>query len=263
MTEKPSSYAALRALLRSDCAKCAGLCCTALYFAKSEGFPKDKEAGLPCVNLAADNTCKVHDSLNKRGLRGCIAYECLGAGQRTLALYGGQSWRVSPTVAAEQFAVFTRVCTMQQMLWYLIEAASYEPADADALIAENLRATGESPAEVQAFALEEYRTRVNDVLRRVVARVCGKPAETFDYFGKNFKGARLQRRDFSMALLIAANLSGCDLRGASLLGADLRDANLCGANLSESLFLTQAQIACAKGDKFTRLPLWLSRPAAW
>jgi uncharacterized protein YjbI with pentapeptide repeats len=48
-----------------------------------------------------------------------------------------------------------------------------------------------------------------------------------------------------------------------MIGADLRDADVRGADLSESLFLTQAQINAAKGDRATKLPPLLERPFYW
>nr|WP_243206302.1 pentapeptide repeat-containing protein [Neobittarella massiliensis] len=66
-----------------------------------------------------------------------------------------------------------------------------------------------------------------------------------------------------MALLIAADLRGCDLSGTSLLGADLRDCDLRGADLHSSLFLLQGQLNAARGDSSTRLPAGLCRPVSW
>ena len=44
-------YMDLASNLKIDCEKCFGFCCSALYFAKAEGFPEDKVAGKPCMNL--------------------------------------------------------------------------------------------------------------------------------------------------------------------------------------------------------------------
>ncbi|MEQ8198385.1 MAG: pentapeptide repeat-containing protein, partial [Clostridiaceae bacterium] len=49
--------------LKADCRKCFGLCCIALYFSASEGFPTNKDAGKPCINLQSDFTCSVHKNL--------------------------------------------------------------------------------------------------------------------------------------------------------------------------------------------------------
>jgi uncharacterized protein YjbI with pentapeptide repeats len=81
--------------LRVDSEKCFGLCCVALYFSASEGFPTNKEAGKPCVNLKPDFTCSVHKSLIDNGLKGCTAYDCFGAGQKVaqVTLKGNANFR--------------------------------------------------------------------------------------------------------------------------------------------------------------------------
>lgn len=45
--------------LKIDCKNCFGFCCTALYFSKSDGFPNDKQAGKPCINLDAISLIKL------------------------------------------------------------------------------------------------------------------------------------------------------------------------------------------------------------
>lgn len=65
------------------------------------------------------------------------------------------------------------------------------------------------------------------------------------------------------AYLIGADLTGADLTRADLTGADLRDADLSGADLAGAIFLTQPQLAAAKGDLDTTLPPSLNRPTHW
>ncbi len=70
-----------------------------------------------------------------------------------------------------------------------------------------------------------------------------------------------------------ANLSRADLFGATLIGADLRHAkasraflkraDLTGADLSTTIGITQDQISEALGDRDTRLPEGVERPAHW
>ncbi len=85
--------------LRVDCKKCFGLCCIALYFSASEGFPTNKDAGKPCINLQSDFTCSVHQNLRKKGLKGCTAYDCFGAGQKVSQItYEGHSWSEIPPI---------------------------------------------------------------------------------------------------------------------------------------------------------------------
>ena len=66
--------------------KCFGFCCSALYFAKAEGFPEDKVAGKPCMNLKEDFKCKIHESLSKKGLKGCSFMKCYGIWRKLMEL---------------------------------------------------------------------------------------------------------------------------------------------------------------------------------
>ncbi|MDO4270911.1 MAG: pentapeptide repeat-containing protein [Eubacteriales bacterium] len=257
---------ALQFRLRCDCEACRGLCCVALYCAKCDGFPADKTAGEPCCFLRRDSRCAVHDQLAARGLKGCISFDCLGAGQRAVQACGGADWRKDAKTAERLFAAFAHCWQLQQMLWYLAEVCTLAAADAlkDAagrLITENERVTAER--------LDEYRTRVNALLERAASAVRNavnaKAASRrrADLLGKRMNKSDFSGVDFTGALLIAADLSDCRLAGACLLGADLRDTNLCGADLRDSLFLTQAQLNAARGDGRTRLAPFLQRPAGW
>ncbi|MCQ4637292.1 pentapeptide repeat-containing protein [Anaerovorax odorimutans] len=272
-----SQFENLRGQLAIDCGACCGLCCIALYFAKSEGFPTDKKAGKPCGQLLNDFRCKIHPQLAEKGLKGCMAYDCFGAGQKvTQSIYGGATWKnMPPDQAAEMFDVFLRVCRLHQILWYLIEAISLTPAqklknELKGLIIKIQTTAGSSPKDICAFDLEEYRSRVNHALKEagecVQKEVRGsieKAQIRKDLCGRDFGRADLSGENFFMALMISSNLSGCRLRGTNFLGADLRDADLRDADLSESIFLTQMQINEAKGSKHTRLPGWLVRPGHW
>lgn len=265
--KKQNSYTVLRETLRIDCKQCSGLCCIALYCAKAEGFPKDKAGGVPCVNLAEDFGCGIHSALAQKGMRGCLGYDCFGAGQQvTRSIYKGRTWRDAPTEAQEIFRVFLVVYQLHQMLWYLLDAAELPGAcrlmnSIGEAIEENCRATAGKPDAVLAFDLEEYRARVNHILKQAVGSEFGRRPD--QSIGKNFRKGNFDGRDFSMSLLIAANLSGCSLRRAKFLGADLRDANLCGADLRCSVFLTQGQVNAARGDGSTQLPASLLRPGHW
>ncbi|MNP66429.1 Serine/threonine-protein kinase B [compost metagenome] len=84
-----------------------------------------------------------------------------------------------------------------------------------------------------------------------------------DFLGANLKGANLRGMNLRGALLIAANLRNADLRKVDFIGADLRDADLSGADLKGCIFLTQAQVNSAKGNKETRLPRYVKLPDHW
>lgn len=272
---KSTKYKELVRSLKIDCRKCSGLCCTALYFSKSEGFPNDKPAGKPCTNLMSDFSCAVHKKLMQYNLKGCMAFDCLGAGQKvTSDIYGGVSWKQRPEAASEIFQVFLAVWQLHQMVWYLAEAAAVIPAeklaeDIDALITEYKNMTALPPDQILQIDIEEYRTRVNLILKKAGELTANSIApgkntvRRSDNMGKNFKKANLDGQDLSMSLLIAANLEGCSLFGTNFLGADMRDTNIRNADLSESLFLTQAQVNAAQGNVNTKLPKTLCRPKSW
>jgi hypothetical protein len=79
--------------LRSDCERCAALCCVALAFDRSSTFAIDKAAGSPCPNLDNCSRCNIHTSRAELGFSGCIRYDCLGAGQRVVqSFFYGKSW---------------------------------------------------------------------------------------------------------------------------------------------------------------------------
>ena len=266
-------YPALTAELRGDCTRCAGLCCTALWFSKSDGFPADKPSGVPCRHLRADWLCAIHDRLEERGCRGCRAYDCLGAGQRAAALCSGLRENGEPEGRAQLCAVFLTLVRLRQTLWYLVCAASLRPAGAllpglERLLAEEQRLEAMLPQPLPAGAEEQWRKNADRTLRRAISLtqqqvLRGRPArQVRDGAGRRLRGS-LTGADFGMGLLIAADLSGCVLTGANFLGADLRDADLRGADLSGSIFLTQSQINAARGDGTTRLPPRLKRPEWW
>lgn len=269
--------------LRVDCEKCFGLCCVALYFSASEGFPKDKDAGKPCINLQSDFRCSVHKNLRNKGLKGCTAYDCFGAGQKVAQVtYGGHDWRQAPESAKEMFEVFLIMRQLHEMLWYLAEAFTLQTDlhikdEISFMISETERLTHLSPSSLIELDLVAHRNKVNsllsqtsDLVRTKARREDKTPSKRqktiskkLDFIGADLRKTNLRGADLRGSYLIAANLRGVDLSGADLIGADLRDADLRGANLTNSIFLTQAQINTAKGDSNTRLPMSLTRPTYW
>ncbi|MFJ1748062.1 pentapeptide repeat-containing protein [Streptomyces sp. NPDC088116] len=271
-----SAGLAARPDLRADCENCFGLCCVALTFAVSADFPVDKDAGEPCRHLRTDFRCGIHQRLRQRGFRGCTVYDCFGAGQKiSQVTFGGQDWRRDPGTAERMFAVLPVMRQLQELLWYLNEALTLEPARPvhgeirgalDEI--EGLTRTTDSDALLE-LDVAARRAAVNPLLLRtselVRAQVRGrkKNRRGADLFGAKLKGADLRGADLRGAYLIAADLRGADLRLADLIGADFRDTDLRGADLTGSIFLTQSQVNAAKGDSATALPSSLARPAHW
>ncbi|WSQ62613.1 pentapeptide repeat-containing protein [Streptomyces sp. NBC_01217] len=262
--------------MRADCANCFGLCCVALTLTRSADFAINKDAGKPCRNLQDDFRCGIHTELRAQGFPGCTVYDCFGAGQKVSAeTYGGQDWRRAPRTAQQMFQVFPVMRQLHELLWYLTEALTLEPARS--LHGEIRRSLDETerlthlPAD--AFTdldVAGYREDVAALLLRtselVRASVAGRKKRDHrgaDLIGARLKRADLQGADLRGAYLIAADLKGADLRLADVIGADFRDADLSGADLTGSLFLTQAQLNAARGDAATKLPPSLSHPRHW
>ncbi|KQR10312.1 pentapeptide repeat-containing protein [Cellulomonas sp. Leaf334] len=252
--------------LRSDCSRCAGLCCVAHSFQRSSDFAYDKPAGTPCRNLQDDFRCAIHPDLRTSGFTGCTVYECFGAGQFvTQQLFDGRTWRDDPAIAADMFAVFGTMRGLHELLWYLTEALSI---DAAAPLHDEVARLRSEVADLRdAGAGPDAQARVGDLLGRVstLARdgLHGRQARGADLTGAGLRRADLHGADLRGALLIGADLRGADLRLADLLGADLRGARLDGADLTGSLFVTLPQVAAARGDRTTRLPAGLDAPAHW
>ncbi|MCH6268967.1 pentapeptide repeat-containing protein [Neobacillus citreus] len=264
--------------LKADCEKCFALCCVGLPYAKSADFAIDKESGTPCKNLQSDFRCKIHQNLRDKGFRGCSAYECFGAGQQVSQLtYGGKDWRESPESAKEMFNVFPIMHQLHEMLYYLNEAMSYEEAkvihhELHEAFEETESLTNLTPKEILNLDVPSHRSKVNTLFLRtselVRAKILpGKNSNKIrkgsDLIGAKLRGADLRGANLRGALLIAADLRESDLRGVDFIGADMRDADLSGANLTGSIFLTQAQVNAAKGDRHTKLPAAIKTPEHW
>ncbi|THE09455.1 pentapeptide repeat-containing protein [Bacillus timonensis] len=259
--------------LKSDCTNCFGLCCVALPFAKSADFPLSKGSGEPCRNLCSDNSCKIHDHLREKGFRGCVSYECFGAGQHVSQLiYRGQDWRNDSERAIEMFAVFSLVQQLHEMLWYLDQALRLKETQSfhlslQDMYTETVQLTEKAPEEILNLDIGAHRSKVNQLLLKTseVYRkgFPQKKSRGLDYVGANLKRANLQGVSLRGALMIAANLSHADLRKADFIGADLRDADLGNANLTGALFLTQSQLNGANGNVHTKIPDYLKRPDHW
>lgn len=262
--------------LKSDCHNCFGLCCVALPFGKSADFPFNKDGGEPCRNLCSNNLCSIHDKLRETGFRGCVSYECFGAGQYVSQfIFNGKDWRDGGKYAEEMFAVFPLVQQLHEMLWYLQQSLTLKETFSlhkalQNIYGETVELTLQSPEQILKIDIPAHRSKVNALLietsklYRGDSNKKGKLIKAkSDYIGANLKGLNLQGEDFRGKLMIASNLRQSDLRRADFIGADLRDADLSGANLTEALFLTQSQINSAIGDVHTKIPSYLEKPSHW
>ena len=269
--------------LKPQCEKCFGLCCVALYFSAQDGFPTDKSAGSPCPNLGTDFRCMIHEKLGTLGLKGCVAYECFGAGQQVSQVtFAEKNWKLEPSSANLMFEVFLIMRQLHEMCWYLCEALSFKlPLSVHKEIGESLRITESmtkySPIALMELNLSAHRVKVSALLKnasnlvrrdisranRITYHANNGRKSTADYFGKDLRKKDLRGANLRGTCLIAANLQGTDLCGTDFLGADFRDTNLKGADLAKSIFLSQPQINVAKGDSKTKLPFSLVHPQHW
>lgn len=103
--------------LTADCGRCAGLCCMAFAFDRSESFAIDKPAGDACPHLAGDFTCRIHAERADRGFAGCIGFDCQGSGQRVVeGLFPGQDWRTNDETRRRMIEAFRPMREVHRLL---------------------------------------------------------------------------------------------------------------------------------------------------
>lgn len=116
--------------LKSDCGRCAALCCLGLSFTREDGVAIDKPAGVACPHLQGANACGIYADRAERGFAVCARYECFGAGQRvTQELFGGRSWRDDPMLAIPMMDAFARMRVVQDGLVLISEGRKLSLTD--------------------------------------------------------------------------------------------------------------------------------------
>ena len=104
-------------------------------------------------------------------MKGCLAYDCCGAGQAVTSLYGDENWKANPPIAQEVFDVFVKTYYLQQILWYMSEVLTLLPAkplwaEADSCIKELHLLLKSTPQIILDFDMEVCRTKVNALLNK-------------------------------------------------------------------------------------------------
>lgn len=93
--------------LRADCSQCCGLCCVVPDHLEVQGFPVDKPAHVPCVQLDEHQRCSIHSNRRSCGYSACETFDCFGAGQWiTQRLFEGATWTDSAETAQKMFAAY-------------------------------------------------------------------------------------------------------------------------------------------------------------
>lgn len=259
--------------LISDCSKCSGLCCIALYCIKSDGFPKDKPIGEPCINLMDDFKCRIHNDLERMGMRGCIGYDCFGAGQYlTEQIYGGVTWQTQPEKTKEICDMYVLVYRLFQLRFFLYESKKLASSESllpeiAGVLRENEKICKSSIKEILQYPIDAYQNKVNHVLKEsclALNKYLGiKKNMGNNFINRNFEGKDFSGVDFNMKILIESNFKNCIFKGATFIGTDTRNANFDGADLREAVFLSQGQVNAAKGSRRTKLPKHLRYPDTW
>ena len=159
----------------SDCQNCAALCCVGLAFDKGEMFAFDKPAGVPCQHLTGP-LCGIHSQLETEGLKGCVRYQCDGAGQRVVQeVFSGQSWQDTPALLPPMLEAFAQMRQVHALLLLLKSAKALplpEPqtAELNALQAQ-LSPEGWTPETLSAFERSNLPKTVRAFLRSLKAFV--------------------------------------------------------------------------------------------
>jgi hypothetical protein len=151
-----------------ECGSCAALCCVAPSFERSNDFACDKPAGERCQHLTHGDGCSIHALRADRGFRGCIVYDCYGAGQRVTRAFGSE-----PSPARDR--VFLAARDLHELLFMLTEATSLCPAEHSDL-------RGQLDAEIAALdriadpehGIADHRAVARALLRRVGTALGGR-----------------------------------------------------------------------------------------
>lgn len=239
---------------------------------KSADFAIDKPPDRPCPNLLEDFRCRIHDRLRDNGFPGCIAYDCFGAGQRvTRSTFDGRTWRDHPDEASTIFQAFMTMTGIHEVLWHLDRALALCAGLLRAAVLAAIDRANDlgdlPPDELARLDVVPALAPAMDLVKQV-SELARAGSSGPDLAGGAHIGADLRKVDLRGANLRGAALLGADLRGVDLTladvgGADLRAVRLGGADLSGSLFLRSGQLESARGNRRTRLPAGVNRPAHW
>ena len=127
--------------LTPDCQNCDALCCVLLAFDRSRAFAFTKPACTPCGHLADDNLCRIHPDLESKGFKGCIRFDCHGAGQMiTQTVFKDRSWRDDPTLMPTMTDAFRTLRRLHETAVLLDQAADLPLTPAQHSTRQTLRA---------------------------------------------------------------------------------------------------------------------------
>ncbi len=164
--------------MNADCGKCAGLCCAAFAFEKSDMFAIDKPVDEGCPNLKPDFSCRIHAERIELGFKGCTLFDCHGAGQRvTQDIFGGRTWRDDPAIAAPMFELFRKMLKIHDYLRLVIVLEALPMSEEEVSAVARFRAELVPEKGWDRHSLEAFEEmRVVTEFERFAANLKASPA---------------------------------------------------------------------------------------
>ena len=158
---------------RSDCSRCAALCCIAYPSDDMPGFSARKSAGHACPKLGGDGQCTIYERRVEEGFAGCIRFECFGAGQHVVQeLFNGRDWRDDPALLAPMIETFLAMRPVSDLAYLVQKGLDLDlpPASRERLC--EIEAELACIARSRASLADTARTaRAEKAIRRVYATI--------------------------------------------------------------------------------------------
>lgn len=156
---------------RSDCSRCAALCCIAYPSDEMPGFSAAKDAGEPCPKLSAEGLCTIYEDREAKGFAGCIRFECFGAGQHVVQhLFAGRDWRDDPTLLGPMIETFLAMRPVSDLAFLIERARPVAPGEAVAARFAQLDEELRDIADTREGLADTARiTRAENAVRRAYA----------------------------------------------------------------------------------------------
>ena len=159
--------------IRSDCDKCAALCCIAYPSDDMPGFAARKESGEPCPKLKADGLCSIYETRAEDGFGGCIRFECFGAGQHVVqTLFDGRDWRGDPALLGPMVDTFLAMRPVSDLAYLVESALAVELEDAQRSALADVQAELADIASTRAGMSDQARIgAAEQTIRRIYASI--------------------------------------------------------------------------------------------
>lgn len=195
--------------LRIQCENCRGLCCVILYFTKMDGFPENKEAKVACHHLQENYHCRIYPSLASHGLKGCMAYDCFGAGQVVSQLVESKkNWKTLLSDKSELIlSAYVAVMKIHQTLWYCSQCLTLRIPVAEKETAHRLIQQGK--ALISQFGLtltnlqdQSFCDVANPYLKHISELILSSYPKTAMTNSRNYMGKNMSKKILREKILV-------------------------------------------------------------